>query len=199
MRACVRACVCTVLFCRLTLTASVSHLLKRREAFQVRVRRLRPEIRQQQRPEEALPRAHQRQALLLQGARLRQVLHAPELAAEAHEGALQVPAAPVHQRHLHILHEPPRGPSVARLRAAQEPLGEPLPSGHEPQRVVRVPGERRAQPPAHPLQRRADVGLGRRGLFQKLRPEDNALMAPVDNPRRLADLSSTPPGESVVL
>ncbi|XP_034417575.1 zinc finger protein ZIC 5 isoform X1 [Cyclopterus lumpus] len=167
-----------------------------RETLQVRVRRLRQKIRQQQRPEEALPRPHQRQAVLLQGPRLRQVLHAPELAAEAHEGALQVPAAPKHHHHhhqqqqqqqhqhrlLYILHEPPRGPSVSPLGAAQEPnLREPLPSGHQPQRVVRVPGQRRTPPPPHPLQRRANVGRGR-GLFQKFRPEDNALMPPPTAP-----------------
>lgn len=149
----------------------------RGETFQVRVWRLRQKIRQQQRPEEALPRPHQRQALLLQSARLRQVLHAPELAAEAHESALQVPAAPLHQRHLHLLHEPPRGRPLAQPRAAQEPLHEPLPSGQQPQRVVRVPGQRGAQPPPHPLQRRANVRFGRWGLFQKLRPKDAALMA----------------------
>ncbi len=38
----------------------------RREAVQVRVRRLRPQIRQQLRPQEALPRAHLGQALQLQ-------------------------------------------------------------------------------------------------------------------------------------
>lgn len=50
-------------------------------------------IRQQQRPEEALSRAHQRQAVQLQSARLWQILHTPELPAQTHEGALQVATA----------------------------------------------------------------------------------------------------------
>lgn len=65
----------------------------RREAVQMRIRRLRPAVRQQFRPEEALARAHVGQAVQLQSARLRQVVHAPVVAAQAHEGARQEHAA----------------------------------------------------------------------------------------------------------
>ena len=58
----------------------------RREAVQVRVRRLRPALRQQFGPQEALARAHVGQAVQLQGPRLRQVVHPPVVAAQAHEG-----------------------------------------------------------------------------------------------------------------
>lgn len=173
-------------------TVSVCFISSRRETFQVRVWRLWPKIRQQQRPEEALSRPYQRQALLLQSARLWQILHTPELVAETHESALQVPSAPCHQCHLYFLHKPSRRPSFAHFWTAQEPLLEPLPSGHQPQRVVRVPGERRAQPPSHPLQRRANYRFRRRGLFQKFRPEDNALI-PGIHPWGLSNLSSSWP------
>ena len=59
----------------------------------MRIRRLRPPLRQQFGPEEALARAHVGQAVQLQGARLRQILHAPVLVAEAHEGAREEHAA----------------------------------------------------------------------------------------------------------
>lgn len=170
-------------------------LLSRRETFQVRVWWMWQKIRQQQRPEEALSRPHQRQALLLQGPWLWQILHAPELAAEAHESALQIPATPFHQRHLHLIHEPSGRPPVARLRPAQEPLHEPLPPSHQPKRVVRVSGERGAQPPAHPLEWRAHVRFRRWGLFQKLGPQDNALMACL---QARQNLSPTWPLECVV-
>ncbi len=55
----------------------------------MRVRRLRSSLRQLQRSKKTLARAHQRQTLQLQGARLRQVLHPPLLTQEAHEGARQ--------------------------------------------------------------------------------------------------------------
>ena len=53
---------------------------KRREAVSMRVRRLRPTLRQQLRPEEALARPHDRQAVRLPARRLRQVLHASVVA-----------------------------------------------------------------------------------------------------------------------
>lgn len=53
----------------------------------MRVRRLRPPVRELVGQEEALARAHVGQALQLPRARLRQVLHPPVLAPEAHEGA----------------------------------------------------------------------------------------------------------------
>lgn len=56
----------------------------RREAVPVRVRRLRPEVCQQQRPKEAHARPHVGQALPVQD--VRQVVHAPQLAPETHEG-----------------------------------------------------------------------------------------------------------------
>ena len=55
----------------------------------MRIRRLRPAVRQQFGSQEALARAHIGQAVQLQGARMRQVVHAPVVAAEAHEGARQ--------------------------------------------------------------------------------------------------------------
>jgi len=57
----------------------------RGKAFPLRVHRLRPTLRQQFGPEEALARAHGRQAVQLPLRRLRQVLHAPVVAAETHE------------------------------------------------------------------------------------------------------------------
>ena len=65
----------------------------RREAVQVRIRRLRPAIREQFRSQETLARTHERQTLQLQDTRLRQVVHAPELAAQTHESARQVRVA----------------------------------------------------------------------------------------------------------
>jgi len=76
-------------------------VLFRRKAVSLRVRRLRPSLRQQLGPEEALARAHLGQTLLLQGARLRQVLHAPLLSTKTHQGPLQV--ADAHQDELVLL------------------------------------------------------------------------------------------------
>lgn len=53
----------------------------------MRVCGLRPSVRQLVGQKEALTRPHVRQALQLSGARVRQVVHAPVLAAQAHEGA----------------------------------------------------------------------------------------------------------------
>ena len=50
---------------------------------------MRPTLRQQFRPEKALARPYVGQAVQLQGARMRQVLHAPVVVAQAHEGARQ--------------------------------------------------------------------------------------------------------------
>ena len=55
----------------------------------MRVRGLRPALREQFRPQEAHARAHERQALLLSRERLREELHTPEFAAEAHARPLQ--------------------------------------------------------------------------------------------------------------
>ena len=53
------------------------------------VRGLQPEVCEQQRPKETFSRALQRQTLHVQGEGLRQVLHPPELPAQAHEAPLQ--------------------------------------------------------------------------------------------------------------
>lgn len=53
----------------------------------MRVRGLRQTVRKLFGQEETLTRAHVRQAVQLPRARLRQVVHAPLVAAQAHEGA----------------------------------------------------------------------------------------------------------------
>lgn len=58
----------------------------RREAVQVRVRGLRPEVRQQFGPQEALSRPHVGQTVQLPRVRLRQELHASQLTPQAYEG-----------------------------------------------------------------------------------------------------------------
>lgn len=50
---------------------------------------MRPAVRQQLGSEETLARPHVRQAVQLQGTRLRQILHAPVVVAQAHESARQ--------------------------------------------------------------------------------------------------------------
>jgi hypothetical protein len=64
----------------------------RRETFQMWVRGLWEAFRQQQRPQETFARAHERQALYVQGARVWQVLHAPQLSAKAHESSWSLTA-----------------------------------------------------------------------------------------------------------
>lgn len=54
---------------------------------------MRSPIRQQLGPEEALARAHVGQAVQLQGAGMRQVLHSSVILEEAHEGAREELAA----------------------------------------------------------------------------------------------------------
>ena len=61
----------------------------RREAVQMRVRGLRPALREQLRPQEAHARSHERQALLLPRERLREELHTPEFPPEAHASPLR--------------------------------------------------------------------------------------------------------------
>lgn len=117
----------------------------RGEALQMRVRRLRQEVRQQQRQKEALPCPHQRQAVLLQDPRLRQVLHSPQLPAQAHEDPLQIASSLSASRPPGLRRAgAPRRPSAPRrrapTRAAPRPRRRPVPSGHRPQRVVRLPG-----------------------------------------------------------
>lgn len=123
----------------------------RGKAFQMWIWWLWQEVCQQQRSEETFPCPHQRQALLLQGPGLRQVLHPPKLPEEAHEDPLQVPAAFSRSPGLLISGDSSGRPRVPCARPHQESLEHSVPSGDQPQWVVRMPGWWGPQPPARPF------------------------------------------------
>ncbi len=104
--------------------------------------------------------------------------HTPELAAQTHEGSLQVSSAPFSQHGLllpSLVHDD-RWCPLTKPGAPQEPFVEPFASGDQPKRMVRVPRECWTKQSTHPLQRSANVGIRRRGLFQTHRSKGNALM-----------------------